>query len=300
MPTVYVVLPVHNRWESTRAFLMCMRQQTLNNLKVVLCDDGSTDGTGERVRDEFPEIVTLDGNGSLWWTAGINRCVSWVLNNAADEDFVLTINNDVLVHAEYVSQKLKRAAELPGAIIGSLCVFQDDPRRVETSGFIMDYTRCESSSVTKRGQLRDPELTGIRRVTHLPGKGVLVPISVFRKVGLYDEKGLPHYHADTDFTLRAHEAGIPVYVDFDSIVLSDVNLRNMTSPSQRMTLRGIVRTFQGPYSPNNWQVNLVYARRHFPGRYMRFLARKYIKVIGGMFRRYTAWHLRRYTGRYGQ
>lgn len=300
MPKVYVVLPVHNRWQSTRAFLMCMRQQTFNDVKVVICNDGSTDGTEDRLREEFPEVVTLAGSGSLWWTAGINRCVSWVLEHAADDDFVLTINNDVLVHPEFVSQKVKRAADLPGAIIGSLCVFQDDPNRVETSGFIMDYGRCESTSVTKRGQTLTRELTGVRRVTHLPGKGVLVPVSMFRKLGLYDERGLPQYHADTDFTLRAHEAGVPVYVDFDSLVLSDVNLRNMSSPTQKMTLHGIVRTFQGPYSPNNWQVNLVYARKHFPTRYVQFLVRKYIRVLGGMFRRYAAWHWNRFTGRYGQ
>lgn len=296
-PRVYVVFPVHNRLEATRAFLDCMAAQTWRNLEVVICDDGSSDGTGEYLRSEHPDVRIVPGTGNLWWTAGINRCVRDVLDRADDADFILTINNDVVVAPGYIEQKVRRGAEHPGAIIGSLCVFKEQPERIETSGFIMNFGNCESQSITRRGELRRPEHHGIREVTHLPGKGVLVPVSVYQRIGLYDETGLPHYHADTDFTLRAHEAGIRVLVDFDSIVMSDVNLKNMTSPLQEMTLAGIIRTFQGSYTPNNFKINLNFARKHFPTRYRQFLLKKYVRIIGGMVWRYIAFQSRRLNQR---
>lgn len=293
IPRVYIVFPVHNRLESTRAFLECMAVQSWANVEVVICDDGSSDGTADYLCSYQPKVRVVNGDGHLWWTAGINRCIRDVLGRANASDFILTINNDVVVAPDFVEQKVRRAAEHPGAIIGSLCVFKDQPERIETSGFVMDFRSCESRSITRRGELRRPEHRGIREVTHLPGKGVLVPVSVYQRLGVYDEERLPHYHADTDFTLRAHEAGIRVLMDFDSIVMSDVNLKNMTSPLQEMSVAGIVKTFRGPYAPNNFRINLNFARKHFPTRYWHFLAKKYARIVGGMVWRYSAFQLRR-------
>ena len=49
-PSIDVVVPVHNRWEVTNSCLEHLRQQTLPHT-VIVCDNGSTDGTPERVRE---------------------------------------------------------------------------------------------------------------------------------------------------------------------------------------------------------------------------------------------------------
>jgi GT2 family glycosyltransferase len=41
----------------------------------------------------------------------------------------------------------------------------------------------------------------------MPGNGVLIPRSVFEKVGFYDERHMPQYHADSDLVLRTKSAG---------------------------------------------------------------------------------------------
>lgn len=288
---IYVVFPVHNRVASTQKFLESISLQTYSDFKVVICDDGSTDGTWDYVSTNHPDVVLLRGDGNLWWTAGINRCIQYVLNYAADADYVLTINNDVTLPSNYLEQKAIRAREHPNAIIGSLCVYMHDHDLIETSGFRVDFNRLTSTSLTKRGERRSKQHTGIREATSVPGKGVLVPASVYRDIGLYDDKDLPQYHADTDFILRAHKAGYKILVDFDSVVFSDINLNNMTIPGQEITLRTILKTFRGPYSPNNFKVNAAFAKKHFPDRYHLFLFKKYVRIIGGMIRRYGAFQL---------
>ena len=37
--------------------------------------------------------------------------------------------------------------------------------------------------------------------------GTLVPAEVFKKIGLYNEDYLPHYYADSEFSLRAKKLG---------------------------------------------------------------------------------------------
>jgi GT2 family glycosyltransferase len=61
----------------------------------------------------------------------------------------------------------------------------------------------------------------------LPGRGVLIPISAFLKIGLYDAKKFPHYTADADFSLRARQAGYKLVISPDSIVHSHYKETNL-------------------------------------------------------------------------
>ena len=285
LPVVYVVFPVFNRLKETIQFLECMSKQDYARVKTVICDDGSTDGTGDFLREQG-NVVTVQGTGDLWWAGGINRCVEYVLKEAGENDLVLTINNDVTIGVDYISQKVYRSIELQDSIIGSICVYQSDHNVIETSGEVMNYATCRSKSLVKHGTKRSEiSLHGCVPATHVPGKGVLIPVKVFRELGLYDSRGLPHYHADSDFTLRAHEHGIPVYVDFDSIVYSDVNIGNMNQAS-KITLKGIIRTFDSKRGVNSFPAYLGFARNHFKGRVFRYLFVNYTMIILGLCRRY--------------
>ncbi len=290
--TVYIVFPVHNRIEETKMFLTSLACQTVNNYQLVICDDGSTDGTGEYLKNHWPDGVVIRGTGKLWWTAGINRCVDYVLCHCHQNDYILTLNNDALLPPNYLEQKLGRTWEFPDAIIGSLCVYADNPNVIETSGYIMNDDKCSSARLTRPGEIRNDRHTGLAEVTHLPGKGVLFPVEVFQEIGLYDEVRFPQYHADTDLVLRAHYKGYRVFVDFDSVILSEVNTNNMVLPTQEITLKGIVKTFIGPYSMNNYNIYNNFAKIHYPNRRMKFLLLTYTKTIGGLIRRYVKSKLR--------
>jgi len=55
-------------------------------------DDGSTDGTGDAIRKEFPGVEVVNANGDLWYTEGTNVGVRAALEH--DPDFILAINDD--------------------------------------------------------------------------------------------------------------------------------------------------------------------------------------------------------------
>ena len=69
---IYVLIPVFNRLCCTKTIIKCLRRQTYKKyLKVYVVNDGSTDGT-ENWLNEQPDIVTLKGDGSLFWSGAIN------------------------------------------------------------------------------------------------------------------------------------------------------------------------------------------------------------------------------------
>lgn len=291
--TIYIVFPVHNRIDETKLFLQSLAQQSVRNYKLVICDDGSTDGTYEYLAANHPEVAILKGNGHLWWTAGINKCVEYVLINCHDSDYILTLNNDAQLSENYLKQKLDRAADFPNAIIGSLCLYADNMGLIETSGYIMDFGTCTSKQLDKPGDMRTVLHKGMVEVTHLPGKGVMFPVKVFRDIGLYDEVNLPQYHADTDLVLRAYKAGRHVFVDYDAILLSSVNTGNMVLPTHEITIKGIVQTFIGPYSMNNIHIRNNFAKKHCSKKRFRYLTKTYLKITIGLITRYIKYKLLR-------
>ena len=59
---IYILLPVHNRVEITTRFCECLLLQSYANYKLILIDDGSTDGTADVVKSIVSNTVTAATN----------------------------------------------------------------------------------------------------------------------------------------------------------------------------------------------------------------------------------------------
>ncbi len=71
---VEVVAPVRNHKAIT---LQCLRSlsridRTGLEVHIIIVDDGSTDGASDAIREQFPEVQLVPGDGNLWYTAGAN------------------------------------------------------------------------------------------------------------------------------------------------------------------------------------------------------------------------------------
>src|SRR6266478_5411898 len=97
---VEIVAPVHNRKAITLQCLKSLSRIDKRGLDVhtVIVDDGSTDGTGDAIRNQYPEVDVIDGDGNLWFTEGTNLGIRRAL--MSDPKYVLLINDDQVFDAE--------------------------------------------------------------------------------------------------------------------------------------------------------------------------------------------------------
>ncbi len=274
---IFIIIPVHNRKEFTRNCLLSLKQQTYKDFKVVVIDDGSTDGTVEMLANEFPEVHVINGDGNLWWTAATNLGVKYALENRAD--FVLTLNNDTIATEDFLEKMIYWAEKATNALLGAFAIDADTKKPVY-GGEIGSWRFGDSKFLLNI--LPKEKQYGLHEVTHFPGRGLLIPTYVFKKIGLYDEKSFPHYAADYDYTYRAIKHGYKVYCNYDARIFiypeesGNINNRKIKSISN------YAQHLFGIKGGGNLKVFTLLVLRHCPWYYIpSFLTRGYLQRLLG-------------------
>lgn len=252
---VHAVIPAHNNKPEVLEVLRCLERQRYEALGVLLVDDGSTDGTGEEVRQRFPRVRMIHGDGHLWWTGANVVGVADVLTRAKEGDFILLLNNDVSMDDGYVGELVSCSERLGRAMVGSTIV--DDERRDRmVAGLRLDrglrLTEQTDAAVIHRSDFDD-------QVDVLPGRGTLVPVEVFRRIGTFNRRCLPHYGADYEFSIRAKRAGFRLAVSHRAFVYAKLRITGLYPPDRaRISLRECVQLLCSRKSTANLRYYLNY------------------------------------------
>ncbi|MDI6716136.1 MAG: glycosyltransferase family 2 protein [Actinomycetota bacterium] len=226
---IHVLIPAHNNRQAVLTILDCLSEQTYQDFKVVLIDDGSTDGTYDAVIKQFPDTIVLKGDGNLWWTGANVLGVNYILKEASSDDFVLLLNNDLEVEKDYIEQLVTVSLKNYRAIVGSTIIDANNPENIE-AGVKLDA----HLSITTKANKQEIEACEFNTdVDVLPGRGTLVPIEVFKKIGNFDVKRLPHYGADYEFMVRAKRAGYKLVVSHKAKVYADYSVSGLEPPAKK-------------------------------------------------------------------
>ncbi len=251
---IAVLMTCHNRRATTLRGLQNLFAQDLPDgcaLKVYLTDDGCTDGTGDAVRQEFPEVKVLSGDGNLFWTGGTQ--LAW--DAARPADFYLWLNDDVALrpNAFKVLLETYRAAEDPMAIVvGSTC----DPQQGKTCTGGMQRRSWYDVRVIDPSDVTQPCDT-------FNGNIVLIPVVVEERIGGLDE-AYTHFFADGDYGLRARKQGVELLLAPGHLGECSLNPIANSSFDSSLSFSERWRRMMGPKGyrpPRQWW---AFVRAHAP------------------------------------
>src|SRR5688572_13876390 len=106
MSTVYAIIPTLNRLKFTKKCLASFAIQKSRQLKVIVVDSGSTDGTQEFINKKYPKVALIQGDNSWWWTRATHEGIKFALKTAKATDYILEMNNDCFFKRGYLQQIL--------------------------------------------------------------------------------------------------------------------------------------------------------------------------------------------------
>lgn len=237
--TVHVVMPVFNRLAMTRVMLDCLRQQRAEEaIHLIVVDDGSTDGSSEYLAAQS-DVTVLDGDGTLWWGGAVDLAMHHVFDIAVPDDWVLLVNNDVRIDADFVQTLLTVARHNEPCAVGSTIRDMQAQHRLLSIGARIDPWRllvCDQldEAVPGIGGLMNGVVC---EVDALSGRGVLLPVPALRAVGGMRPRWLPHYLADYELSLRLKAKGWRLLVALGAEVYSEEEFGNSyRAPSLREKL----------------------------------------------------------------
>ncbi len=267
-PVVYVVIPVFNRLEFTRACLSCLLRQTYRSQILIVVDGGSTDGTPDAIRREFPGVIVLQGEKELWWAGAMHAGITYALEKSQNQsDMVLMMNDDTVIQPGYV-ETLVRVSLAQRAAVGGLIVDMDDPARIVDGGEFIDW-RTYSFPVKTH---LDPGETFFDRVDILPGRGTVVPLRMIRIAGNVDDHLFPHYIADYEFFLRLRRHGFRLGVSREARILAHLKETGLFAEGFPIEFRQAWALVSSRSSMNNFKDHWRFIGHCAPRRYM-FLSR---------------------------
>jgi len=199
-PTVAVVIPTWNRRDDLLTCLESIEAMGYPQLHVIVVDNGSTDGTAEAVRVNFPKAELIRSEENLGFAAGCNLGLRRVLQLTAE--YVLLLNNDVIVASDMMERLVEAALTHPEVgLFGPSVWYHDEPHRLWSAGY-----RCRPVTLSDQPPQGNPEGAEPYFVDTLYGCGLLIRREVLETVGLLDERFFMYYE-DKDLCLRARAAG---------------------------------------------------------------------------------------------
>lgn len=232
MKKVEIVAPVHNRRAITLQCLSSLSKIETRGLDVhvVIVDDGSSDGTSEAIRKEFPKVEIVKGDGSLWFTEGTNVGVRAALKN--NPDYVLMMNDDQVFDSKFLQYMVETAEKYPRSIVGSLLLLWDTPHKLfQTS------PRWETFSGGWRHWQRQTVWTIPEKaweVGVIAGNCLLIPVQAIKEVGLMNSKRYPNF-GDAEYTPRLRKNGWKLLIEPRARVFCQPN--NLPGKVGKMSFR---------------------------------------------------------------
>jgi len=194
-----IVIPTYNRKDLLRRCLAAAMSQDYPDYEVIVMDDGSTDGTGEMVQREFPQVRYIRQEPNRGPAAARNRGIE-----AATGEIVAFTDDDCVAPPEWLKTHASYYADPSVGAVGGVQM----PRN---PNFFDKFEMAHYANVYTEFQ----RVTSLGHIGGLVTNNLSVRRELFEKAGHFDEAFLTG--SDPEFTRRVAMVGY--------VLIHDPNLR---------------------------------------------------------------------------
>ncbi len=215
---VTVVIPHYNGREILAHCLESLRKTTFEDYEILLVDNGSSDGSGEMVEAQFPEVRVVRSELNLGFAAGCNLGI-----RSSTAPYVVLLNNDTEVTPDWLTFLVQAADEDPNiaAVQPKILSFQNRKQfdyagaaggELDILGYPFARGRLFETVEEDNGQYDSPS-----NIFWASGAATLLRREALNRVGLLESDFFAHME-EIDLNWRFHWAGYRIVSVPDAVI----------------------------------------------------------------------------------
>lgn len=276
--SIAAIITCYNRKEKTLTCLKnLMSQDGIENvdLTVYLVDDGSTDGTGDAVKKNFPQVNLFKGNGTLYWNGGMRFAFS--VAKKSDYDYYLWLNDDTFLYSDALKLLLDTSnsirSQKGGDVIVTGTINDIDTGKVNYGG------RIKKSKFQPLKFIQLENSTEPQQCDTFNGNVVLIPRNVAKKIGNISPEYSKQHGGDIDYGLRAKYAGFESWVAQGFIGECASNTTEGTLFDKKLPFKERIKIMKTPHGVPPAKEWMVFSKRHAGFLWPIYWIRTMVRVI---------------------
>lgn len=193
-------------WNGKKIILDCLHsldKVTYSNVNIVLIDNGSTDGSVNLIKKEFPNIEIIQLKENLGYAGGNNYGFK---NVKIQSEYSIFINNDTLVSTNFINPLIEPLKNDTSIIQTAPKIFYaDDPNLLWFAGgyinLFFGWIRHRGIRKIDKGQYNNSTL-----IDYATGCCICMRTKDFELFKMFDES-FSMYGEDVDLSIRVRKAG---------------------------------------------------------------------------------------------
>lgn len=178
-----------------------------NKLEIIVVDNHSTDGSNRLIKKYHPKVRLIRLKDNIGYGPALNIGIK-----RASGNYMFISNNDLCFHPDSIKILVRYIQKHPEiGILGGKIISSTNQTKVASGYQKFNY-------LTSQIDIGSTAITRISKVQWVQGCAMLIPRSVFKEVGLFDENFSKIYFEDLDLCKRVQEAGYETVINPNSII----------------------------------------------------------------------------------
>ncbi|MDP2924677.1 MAG: glycosyltransferase family 2 protein, partial [Candidatus Omnitrophota bacterium] len=202
-----VIIVNYNRKDLLKKCLDAVRSQSFRDIETIVVNNGSSDGSSDMVRMDYPEVKLIENKENLYFCRANNQGIK-----EAKGEFILCLNSDCVLDKYYLKEALEsfKLDRKIGMVSGK--ILRMDKKTIDSTGLFVGRNRKPAErgyGKLDRSQYQNPGyIFGVSGACALFRKDMLEDIK--DENGYFDET-FEMYYEDLDLCWRAQKKGWKAY-----------------------------------------------------------------------------------------